>query len=206
MHESVVKTKRLTEAAAAAAIAAMFVLLKLAAPFLVVVTMIVSPAPIAAVACFSGMRWALGTSAAVILLVMMTGGPEIGLTTAAYAGALGLAMGYGFRRGFSYRKTMGLTLAAYLVEMTYKIIFSVQVLGLPVLTGGAQERYTEFLHWVTEAIVAHFGVTMAEGELIFTACAGLSLALLLLLDGVCYTYLSMELFSVLLKRLRAARR
>ena len=199
MHESVVKTKRLTEAAAAAAIAAMFVLLK-AAPFLVVVTMIVSPAPIAAVACFSGMRWALGTSAAVILLVMMTGGPEIGLTTAVYAGALGLAMGYGFRRGFSYRKTMGLTLAAY------KIIFSVQVLGLPVLTGGAQERYTEFLHWVTEAIVAHFGVTMAEGELIFTACAGLSLALLLLLDGVCYTYLSMELFSVLLKRLRAARR
>ena len=180
MHESVVKTKRLTEAAAAAAIAAMFVLLKLAAPFLVVVTMIVSPAPIAAVACFSGMR--------------------------VYAGALGLAMGYGFRRGFSYRKTMGLTLAAYLVEMTYKIIFSVQVLGLPVLTGGAQERYTEFLHWVTEAIVAHFGVTMAEGELIFTACAGLSLALLLLLDGVCYTYLSMELFSVLLKRLRAARR
>ena len=142
MHESVVKTKRLTEAAAAAAIAAMFVLLKLAAPFLVVVTMIVSPAPIAAVACFSGMRWALG----------MTGGPEIGLTTAVYAGALGLAMGYGFRRGFSYRKTMGLTLAAYLVEMTYKIIFSVQVLGLPVLTGGAQERYTEFLHWVTEAI------------------------------------------------------
>ena len=97
--------------------------------------------------------------------------------------------------------TLRWPLAALLLGFT-----ALGVLGLPVLTGGAQERYTEFLHWVTEAIVAHFGVTMAEGELIFTACAGLSLALLLLLDGVCYTYLSMELFSVLLKRLRAARR
>lgn len=86
MNESVRKTKYLTEAAAAAAIASLLVLLKLLAPFLVFVTMIASPIPIAVICDFHGMKWGFGTSAGVIILVTMIGGPEIGLTTAFYAG------------------------------------------------------------------------------------------------------------------------
>lgn len=48
------KTKYLTEAAAAAAIASLLVLLKLLAPFFVFVTMIASPIPIAVIAIFTG--------------------------------------------------------------------------------------------------------------------------------------------------------
>ena len=90
------KTKYLTEAAAAAAVASLLVLLKLLAPFLVFVTMTASPIPIAVICDFHGMKWGFGTSAGVVILVTMIGGPEIGLTTAFYAGALGMAMGYGF--------------------------------------------------------------------------------------------------------------
>ena len=85
MNESVRKTKYLTEAAAAAAIASLLVLLKLLAPFLVFVTMTASPIPIAVICDFHGMKWGFGTSAGVVILVTMIGGPEIGLTTAFYA-------------------------------------------------------------------------------------------------------------------------
>ena len=130
MNESVRKTKYLTEAAAATAIASILVLLKLLAPFLVFVTMIAAAIPIAVICDFHGMKWGAGTSAAVVAVVTMTGGPEIGLTTAFYAGALGMAMGYGFRHKLSYKKTICLTALAYIVEMTYKIIFSIYILGI----------------------------------------------------------------------------
>lgn len=72
----------MTEAAAAAAIAAILVLVKLVMPFLVAVTMMASAVPIAVIAGLHGMRWGIGTAVAEILLVNMIGGPEIGLTTA----------------------------------------------------------------------------------------------------------------------------
>ena len=106
------KTKYLTEAAAAAAIASLLVLLKLLAPFFVFVTMTASPIPIAVICDFHGMKWGFGTSAGVVILVTMIGGPEIGLTTAFYAGALGMAMGYGFLHKLSYGKTLCLTILA----------------------------------------------------------------------------------------------
>ena len=51
----------MTEAAAAAAIAAILVLLKLVMPFLVAVTMMASAVPIAVIAGLHGMRWGIGT-------------------------------------------------------------------------------------------------------------------------------------------------
>lgn len=44
------------------------------------------PIPIAVICDFHGMKWGFGTSAGVVILVTMIGGPEIGLTTAFYAG------------------------------------------------------------------------------------------------------------------------
>lgn len=125
------KTKYLTEAAAAAAIASLLVLLKLLAPFLVFVTMTASPIPIAVICDFHGMKWGFGTSAGVVILVTMIGGPEIGLTTAFYAGALGMAMGYGFLHKLSYGKTLCLTILAYILEMSYKSYFPFMFSALP---------------------------------------------------------------------------
>ncbi|MFC2296782.1 MAG: DUF2232 domain-containing protein, partial [Prevotella sp.] len=116
------KTKYLTEAAAAAAIASLLVLLKLLAPFLVFVTMTASPIPIAVICDFHGMKWGFGTSAGVVILVTMIGGPEIGLTTAFYAGALGMAMGYGFLHKMSYGKTLCLTIGFTLFSCADKDI------------------------------------------------------------------------------------
>ena len=56
MNDSVRRTKYLTEAAAAAAIASILVLLKLLAPFLVFVTMIAAAIPIAVICDFHGMK------------------------------------------------------------------------------------------------------------------------------------------------------
>ena len=206
MMESIRKTKRLTEAAAAAAIAAMFVLLKLIAPFLVFVTMIVAASPLAAVAYFHGMRWGLGASAAVVLLVTMIGGPEIGLTTAVYAGALGMAMGYGFRRGWGAGRTIALTAAAYVVEMSYKVIFSIYVLGIADALTSILSRMISFLQWVWQPLAGLLGYDPDPGRAVFTTSGAAMAAVIFLFNSWCYAYLNVELFGELLKRLRAVRR
>ena len=206
MNQSVRKTKRLTEAAAAAAIAAMFVLLKLIAPFLVFVTMIAAASPIAAAAYFHGMRWGLGTSAAVILLVTMIGGPEIGLTTAVYAGALGMAMGYSFSRKLSYGKTVALTAMAYIIEMSYKVVFSIYVLGIADALSAMLDRFVTFLQWIWQPLSGILGFDPDPGKAVFSLSGAVMAALVFALNGWCYAYLNVELFSELLKRLRAARR
>lgn len=206
MNRTVERTRRLTEAAAAAAIAAMFVLLKLIAPFLVFITMIVSASPIGAVAYFHGMKWGLGTSAAVILLVTMIGGPEIGLTTAVYAGALGLALGYSFSHKLAYGRTIFLTAIAYLVEMSYKVIFSIYVLGIADALSSMLERFVTFLHWLWQPLSSLLGFDPDPGKAVFSLSGAVMVALVFLLNGWCYAYLNVELFSELLKRLRLVRR
>lgn len=206
MTESVRKTKRLTEAAAAAAIAALFVLLKLLAPFLVFVTMIVAASPIAAAAYFNGMRWGVGTSAAVILLVTMIGGPEIGLTTAVYAGALGLAMGWGFRRSWSRGRVIALTAAAYLVEMSYKIVFSIYVLGIADALTSILSRMISFLQWAWQPLAGVLGYDPDPGRAVFSFSGAVMVAVIFVFNSWCYAYLNVELFSELMKRLRAVRR
>lgn len=206
MTESVRKTKRLTEAAAAAAIASLFVLLKLVAPFLVFVTMLVAASPIAAVAYFSGMRWGMGASAAVILLVTMIGGPEIGLTTAVYAGALGLAMGYGFRRGWPRGRVIVLTALAYLVEMSYKIVFSIYVLGIADALTSILSRMISFLQWIWQPLAGVLGYDPDPGRAVFSLSGAAMAAVIFVFNSWCYAYLNVELFTELLKRLRAVRR
>jgi len=206
MTESIRKTKRLTEAAAAAAIAAIFVLLKLLAPFLVFITMLVAASPIAVIGVFHGMKWGLGTSAAVILLVTMIGGPEIGLTTAVYAGALGMAMGYSFRNGFSYKKTVTLTALAYIVEMSYKIAFSIYVLGIADALSSVLERFITFIHWIWQPLAEFLSFDPDPGKAVFSLSGTICVALLFLFNGWCYGYLNVELTTELLKRLKAGRR
>lgn len=206
MNRTVERTRRLTEAAAAAAIAAMFVLLKLIAPFLVFITMIVSASPIGAVAYFHGIKWGLGTSIAVILLVTIIGGPEIGLTTAVYAGALGLALGYSFSHKFSHGQAIFLTAIAYLVEMSYKVVFSIYVLGIADALSSMLERFVTFLHWLWQPLSSILGFDPDPGKAVFSASGAVMVALVFLLNGWCYAYLNVELFGELLKRLRLVRR
>lgn len=206
MTESVRKTKMLTEAAAAAAIAAMFVLLKLLAPFLVFITMIVAASPLAVIGYFHGMKWGLGTSFAVILLVTMIGGPEIGLTTAVYAGALGMAMGYSFRKGLSYGKTVALTALAYIVEMSYKIAFSIYVLGIADALTSVLDRLVTFIRWLWTPLASFLSFDPAPEKAVFTLSGMACVALLFVFNGWCYAYLNVELTTELLKRLKAGRR
>lgn len=206
MNESVRKTKYLTEAAAAAAIASLLVLLKLLAPFLVFVTMIASPIPIAVVCDFHGMKWGFGASVAVVILVTMIGGPEIGLTTAFYAGALGMAMGYGFRHKLSHRKTMFLTALAYIIEMSYKIIFSIYILGIADALTASIERLTAFLRWIWTPLSFVFGFDPDPGKAMFTTSGMVMLGLVFILNAFCYAYLNMEIGKDVLKRLKGGMR
>lgn len=206
MTETVRKTKRLTEGAAAAAIAALFVLLKLIAPFLVVVTMVVAASPLAAVAYFHGMRWGLGASAAVIFLVTIIGGAEIGLTTAVYAGALGMAMGYGFRRGWPKGRVIALTALAYVVEMSYKIVFSIYVMGIADALTAILARMITFLQWIWQPLAGLLGYDPDPGRAVFSTSGAVMAGVIFLFNGWCYGYLNVELFGELLKRLRSVRR
>ena len=202
LNESVRKTKYLTEAAAAAAIASLLVLLKLLAPFFVFVTMTASPIPIAVICDFHGMKWGFGTSAGVVILVTMIGGPEIGLTTAFYAGALGMAMGYGFLHKMSYGKTLCLTILAYILEMSYKIIFSIYVLGIADALTGAIDRFTTFLRWIWTPLSSVFGFDPDPGKAMFTTSGMVMLGIVFILNAYCYAYLNMEIGGNVLKRLK----
>lgn len=201
MNETVRKTKYLTEAAAATAIATMLVLLKLLAPFLVFVTMIAGPLPIIVITAWHGMRWGMGTALAVILLVSMIGGVPLGITTAVYAGALGLSIGYGYLHGWSYGKTWFFATVAYLVEMSYKITVSIYVLGIADALTATIDRFTSFIQWIWQPLSRIFAFDPDPGRATFTLSGMVMVGLLFVVNGICYAYLNMELSQDILKRL-----
>lgn len=160
------------------------------------------PIPIAVICDFHGMKWGFGTSAGVVILVTMIGGPEIGLTTAFYAGALGMAMGYGFLHKLSYGKTLCLTILAYILEMSYKIIFSIYVLGIADALTGAIDRFTTFLRWIWIPLSSVFGFDPDPGKAMFTKSGMVMLGIVFILNAYCYAYLNMEIGGNVLKRLK----
>ncbi len=205
-NPSVRKTKYLTEAAAAAAIAAILVLLKLFMPFLVVLTMMASAVPIAVICDFHGMRWGVGTAVAEILLVNMFGGPEIGLTTAFYAAALGLAMGYGFSHHLSRKITWHLTSLAFLVEMTYKVVFSIYILGIADALSAAVERLATMVRWIWGPISTILSLDPNPEKAAFSAVGMGFFVLIFIMEAYLYAYWNIEIGSHVLKRLRAGMR
>lgn len=204
MNETVRRTRNLTEAAAAVAIASLFVMLKLIAPFLVFVTMIASPVPIALITVFHGMKWGIGSSIAVILLVTIMGGPAIGLTTAIYAAALGLALGYGTRKKWTYGKILGLTAAAYLVEMTYKIIFSIYVLGLTDTLSSVVEKFITFIRWIWVPLAGVLHFDPDPGKAMLSTTGMIMVGIVFIINAFCYAYLSEELFMEMYRRIKGA--
>ncbi len=205
-NASVRKTKYLTEAAAAAAITAILVLLKLFMPFLVAFTMMASAVPIAVICALHGMRWGVGTAVAEILLVNIFGGPEIGLTTAFYAAALGLALGYGFVHQLSSRLTWHLTSLAFLVEMTYKVVFSIYILGIADALSAAIERLASLVRWIWGPISSLFSLDPNPEKAAFTTVGMGIFALIFILEAYVYAYWNMEIGRNVLKRLRAGMR
>lgn len=202
MNSTVRRSKLMTETAVAAALSAMLVLLKLIFPLLVVVTMWCSAVPIAIITSFHGMRWGLFCCAVEIGLVNMLGGPQIGLTTAFYAAALGLAMGYGFLKNLSYRKTFALVFAAYVTEMSYKIIFSIYVLGIADALSASVDRLAKILTWLWTPL-AHLFHTDPNA----LSSSGLAVTVIIfLLDACVYAYLNLEIGIHVRKRLKDASR
>lgn len=202
MNDTVRRTKLMTETAVAAALSAMMVLLKLIFPLLVVITMWCSAVPIAIICAFHGMRWGLFCCAAEIALVNMLGGPQIGLTTAFYAAALGLAMGYGFLKQLPYWKTFLLVFIAYVVEMSYKIIFSIYVLGIADALTASIDRLTKILTWIWTPFANLFGSdphALQDGGLAATI-------FMFLLNAYAYAFLNMEIGKTVYKRLKDASR
>ncbi|MDY6084449.1 MAG: DUF2232 domain-containing protein [Dialister sp.] len=202
MNNTVRRAKLMTETAVAAALSAMLVLLKLVFPLLVVVTMWCSAVPIAIISSFYGMRWGLFCCAAEIALVNMLGGPQIGLTTAFYAAALGLAMGYGFLKNLSYWKTFALVFIAYVTEMSYKIIFSIYVLGIADALSASVERLEKILTWIWTPFANFFHAdpnALSKSGLMVTI-------LIFLLDACVYAYLNLEIGITVRKRLKDAAR
>ena len=173
---------------------------------MVFVTMIAAAVPIAIICDFHGMKWGLGTCVAEVLIVNMFGGPEIGLTTAFYAAALGLAMGYGFRHKLSYAKTLNLTALAYIVEMSYKIVFSIYILGIADALSSMIDRLVTFVRWAWQPLSQIFGFDPDPGKTVFTTSGIIMVALIFVLNAYCYAYLNLEIGSDILKRIKAGRR
>lgn len=196
----------MTEAAAAAAIAAILVLLKLVMPFLVAVTMMASAVPIAVIAGLHGMRWGIGTAVAEILLVNMIGGPEIGLTTAFYAAALGLALGYSFIHGLSFVKSVHVVALAFLVEMTYKVTFSIYILGIADALAASIERLASVIRWIWQPLARLFSMDPSPEKSAYTTGGMVFFAILFIIEAYIYAYWNVEIGRNILKRLKAGMR
>ena len=168
--------------------------------------MITAAVPIAVICSFHGMKWGMGTSLAEIFLVNIIGGPEIGLTTAFYAAALGLAMGYGFRHKLSFAKTLHLTALAYVVEMSYKIAVSIYLLGISDALSSALDRFVAMIQWIWKPLAQLFQFDPDPGKAMFTTSGMVMLGLVFILNGYCYAYLNQEIGREILKRLIAGRR
>ncbi len=206
MNRSEQKTRMLTETAAAAAIASILVLLKLLLPVLVFITMITAAAPIAVIGYFHGIRWSLGASLSVILLVTIIGGPEIGLTTAVYAGALGVTLGVGYRQRWSSGKILCLTALAYIVEMSYKIIFSIYILGLTDVLSSVLSRFIQLIRWIWVPAATWAGVNPDPGQAMYSGIGAAMVAVVFAANAFAYAYLNMGVCDELIKRLRMVSR
>ena len=113
-----------------------------------------------------------------------------------------MAMGYGFRHKLSYKKTICLTALAYIVEMTYKIIFSIYVLGIADALSGAIERFTAFIGWIWKPLATVLGYDSDPGKATLTTSGMVMVGLVFVLNAFCYAYLNVELGSDILKRLK----
>jgi uncharacterized protein YybS (DUF2232 family) len=201
MSESMNQTRNLTAAAAAAAISVLFVLLKLIAPFLVFFTMLAGAVPIALLCRFHGMKWGVLASVAEIFLVTIIGGAELGITTAFYPPALGLAIGWGRRHQWSQMKTMTLTVIAYLVEMSYKVAVSYYVLDLANAFEESMEQFIKMAHYVWKPVAYVFGYSMDPDQAVYTTAGLILVALVFILNAWCYAYLNTDLEAEMAKRL-----
>ena len=206
MNDSVRKTKMLTEAAAACGITSILVLLKLLAPVLVSVTMMTSAVPVAIICRYHGLRWALGTSFAIVCLVAMIGGPEIGLTTALYAGSLGCVMGSAMNRGAGKARIILETSVMFLIYMTYKITFSIYVMGADQILNEVIDRFTHFISFLWTSIAGLFVENPVPNENAVTAGALLLVLLLYLFEAWGNSFISLDLTNRLLDRLKYVRR
>lgn len=206
MNRSAEKTRILTETAAAVALASVLVMLKLIFPFLVFVTMIAAASPIAVIGYFHGLRWSLAASAAAILVVTVIGGPEIGLTTAVYAAALGTTLGEGYRRQWSYSKKIWTVTLAYVVEMSYKIIFSIYILGIADALSAGMDRMIRLAEWIWQPLANAAGVDPDPGKAVFSWVGAVLVGILFLMNAAAYAYLNTELCGALLQRLKGVRR
>jgi hypothetical protein len=206
MNRSAEKTRILTETAAAVALASVLVMLKLIFPFLVFITMIAAASPIAVIGCFHGLRWSLAASAATMLVVTMTGGPEIGLTTAVYAAALGTTLGEGYRRKWTYSKKIWTTALAYVAEMSYKIIFSIYVLGIADALSAGLDRMIRLVEWIWQPLARAAGVDPDPGRAVFSWAGAALVGILFLMNAGAYAYLNTELCGALIQRLKGVRR
>ena len=202
MNETVRRTKYMTQAAVATAITAILVLLKLLIPFLVFVTMIAGPAPIALITSRQGIRWGIGTYIASIILVTMLGGPEIGITTAVYAGVLGMALGYGVRKKWSRGQILCITALAYIVEMTYKIVVSIYVLGIADALSSIIERLVVFLQWIWKPMSFLLGYDPDPNKAVFSIAGICMLGVVFIINAFSYSYLAQELFMEIYKRFK----
>lgn len=206
MNSSVLKAKKLTESSLAAAISAILVLLKLIAPFFVFITMLISPVPIAIICAFSGMKWGIATSVIVVLLVNLIGGPEIGLTTAFYAAALGLAMGYAFHKKWSYVKTLHITALAYIIEMSYKIIFSIYILGIKDILTTSIERLVKIIKFIWIPLAQMTGFNPDPAKSVNTTSGIIAVTVIFIINAYCYAYFNQEIGREIYKKLKEALR
>lgn len=168
--------------------------------------MLAGSVPIALVCRFHGMKWGVITSAAEILIVTMIGGPALGLTTAFYTMALGLAMGYGFSHNLAYWKTLHLTVLAYLVEMTYKIVVSIYLMGLSNALEESVEEFVKFIQWIWVPLANVMGFNPDPGQAAYTTAGAVMVLLVFVLNAYCYAYLNVEITSYMIRRLKQSGR
>ena len=206
MNDSVRKTKMLTEAAAACGIASILVLLKLLAPVLVSVTMMTSAVPVAIICRYHGLSWGLGTSFGVVCLVAMIGGPEIGLTTALYAGSLGCVMGSSMARGDAKARTILWTAITFLIYMAYKITFSIYVMGVADILTEVLDRFVRFLSFLWLSVAGLFTETPTANDTAVQIGAALLVLLLYIFEAWGNAFISLDLTNRLLDRLKYVRR
>ena len=168
--------------------------------------MMASAVPIAVIAGLHGMRWGIGTAVAEILLVNMIGGPEIGLTTAFYAAALGLALGYSFIHGLSFVKSVHVVALAFLVEMTYKVTFSIYILGIADALAASIERLASVIRWIWQPLARLFSMDPSPEKAAYTMGGMIFFAILFIIEAYIYAYWNVEIGRNILKRLKAGMR
>mgnify|MGYP000591597434 FL=1 len=103
-------------------------------------------------------------------------------------------------------KSVHVVALAFLVEMTYKVTFSIYILGIADALAASIERLASVIRWIWQPLARLFSMDPSPEKAAYTTGGMIFFAILFIIEAYIYAYWNVEIGRNILKRLKAGMR